>query len=65
MVYLIKSDMSLSENTDAFALVSAKLKCQILFQVISDAIKIGLYHAVAIEISERKKFLNSASLFFL
>ena len=56
--------MSLSENTDAFALVSTKLKYQILFQGISDATKIGLYYSVAIEISESKKSLNSASHFF-
>ena len=31
MVYLTKTDMSLSEITDVFAFVSAKLKCQILF----------------------------------
>ena len=64
MVYLVKTDMSLSENTDAFALVSTKLKYQILFQEISDATKIGLYYSVAIEISESKKSLNSASHFF-
>ena len=62
---VIKTDMSLSENTDVFTLISAKLKCQILFQDTSDATKIGLYHAVATEISESKKFLNSASYFFL
>ena len=65
MLYLTKTDMSLSENNDAFALVSAKLKYQILFQGISDATKIGLYHALAIENSESEKFLNSAWHFFL
>ena len=65
MVYLIKTDMSLSENTDAFALLSAKLKCQTLFQGVPDATKIGVYHAAAIENSESKHFLNSASHFFL
>ena len=63
MVYLIKTDMS--ENTDAFALVSAKLKCQIVFQGIPDATKIGLCHAVVIVNSESKKFLHSASHFVL
>ena len=62
---VIKTNMSLSENTDVFALISAKLKCQILFQETSDATKIGLYHGVAIEISESKKFLTSASHIFL
>ena len=56
--------MSLSENTDACPLISAKLKCQILFQGISEATKIGLYHAVAIETSESKKVFNSASHLF-
>ena len=64
MVYLTKTDMSLSENNDAFAVVSAKLKYQILFQGISDATKIGLYHALAIENSESEKLLNSAWHFF-
>ena len=65
MVYLIKTDMSLSENTDAFALLSAKLKGQILFQGVPDATKIGIYHAATIENSESKNFLTSASHFFL
>ena len=60
MLYLTKTDMSLSENNDAFALVSAKLKYQILFQGISNATKIGLNHALAIENSDSEKFLNSA-----
>ena len=58
-VYLIKVDMSFSWNTDVFVLASTKLKCQILFRGISDATKIGIYYAVAIENLERKKFLNS------
>ena len=42
MVYLIKVDMSFNQNTDIFVSVSAKLKCQILFQGISDATKIDI-----------------------
>ena len=57
MVYLIKVDMSFSENTDVFVSVSAKLKCQILFQGISDATKVIIYHAVNIGISEKKSSL--------
>ena len=64
MVYLTKIDTSLSENTDAFVLVSAKLKCQILFQGIFDATKIDLYHAITKENSESGKLLNTASHFF-
>ena len=63
VVYLIKADMSLSENTDSFALASATLRCQVLFQGISDATKIGLYYAAAIENSKSKTFLHSASNF--
>ena len=60
MVYLVIVDMSFSQDTDALVLVSAKLRCQILFKGISDATKIGIYHAVAIENSEGKKFLKFA-----
>ena len=45
MVYLIKVDMSFSQNADAFVLPSPKLQCQILFQGISSDTKIGMYPA--------------------
>ena len=64
IVYLIKVDMSFSENTDAFVLVSAKLKCQILFQGISDATKIGIYHAVTVENLEKKCSLIRLHFYF-
>ena len=63
IVYLIKVDMSFSENTDAFVLVSAKLKCQILFQGISDA-TIGIYHAVTVENLEKKCSLIRLHFYF-
>ena len=43
----------------------AKLRCHILLQGISDATNVVIYHAVTIEKSERKKFLNSVSRFVL
>ena len=52
--------MSFNLNTDAFVLVSAKLKCQILFQGISDATKIG---TEPLKIQRVK--INLASHFFL
>ena len=57
--------MSLTENTDVFAFVSAKLRCHVLFEEISDPTKVDLYHVVAIENSESKKFFNLASHFVL
>ena len=56
IVYLIKVDMTFRSNTDIFVSVSAKLKCQILFQGISDAIKIDIYHSVTIGNFEKKSF---------
>ena len=41
----------------------AKFKCQILFQWISDAINIVTYHAVTIEESVKKEFLDLDSRF--
>ena len=57
VVYLIQVDMSFSQNIDVFLSVSVKLKCQILFQVISDATKIVLYQAVTIGNPEKKSSL--------
>ena len=54
MVCVIKVDMSFSQNTDVFVSVFAKLMLQILFQGISDATKIVIYHAVTIGNSEEK-----------
>ena len=54
MMCVIKVDMSFSQNTDVFVSVFAKLRFQILFQGISDATKIVIYHAVTIEIQRKK-----------
>ena len=46
-------------------MVAAKFKCQVLFQGISDATSMVIYHAVTIEKSEENKFLNSVFTFSL
>ena len=56
-------DMSFSYNTDDFALVSAKFKCQILFQRISDATNMVIYHAITIEKLDRKSSLIQFHVF--
>ena len=43
-VYLIMTDVSFSYHINNFVLVSAQLKCWILFQGVSDASKIVIYH---------------------
>ena len=47
-MYLIMVDISFGEITDDFSLVSAKFKCQILLQGISDATNTVICHAVTI-----------------
>ena len=44
-------------------MVTAKSKCQNLFQKISDATSTGIYRAVTNEKSEKKKLLSSVSYF--
>ena len=66
MVYLIKTDIILSENSDTLALFSARLKYQTLFQVVSDATKVDdLHHAVATKNSDSKKSLIQLYIFFI
>ena len=65
MMYLIMVDMSFSLNFNNFFLASAKFKCEILFQGISDTTNMVIHHAVTIEKSEKKKFLYSVSHFHL
>ena len=65
MVYLIKTDMISSENSDTLALVSAKLNCQALFRVVSDLTKVDLHHAVATKNSDSKKSLIQLYIFFI
>ena len=64
MVYLIKVDMSFSQNAHLFVLVSTKLKCQILSQAISDATKIDIYHAMTLEIQREKSSLIQLHISF-
>ena len=51
-------DRSFSQNTDQFFLVYAKFKCQILFQGISDATNMVIYHAITIEKSEKGSLIQ-------
>ena len=46
--------MSFSLNTDNFVLPSEKFKCHTLFQEISDASNVVIYHAVTFKLSEKK-----------
>ena len=63
MVYLIIVNMIFSESIDAFVLVSAKFKCQIMRQDIFDTTNIGIYYAVTISKSEKKKDLIQFQFF--
>ena len=64
IVYFINVDMSFTWNTDVFVSVSAKLKCKILFQGISDATKVDIYCAVTIRNLERKSSLIQLHISF-
>ena len=64
MVFLIKFDMNFSWNLNVFVSVSAKLKCQILFQGISDASKIDIYPATTNGNSEKKSSLIQLHISF-
>ena len=49
------ADMSFSLNCEVFVVVSAQFKSQILLQEIFEVTSIGIYHALTIEKSQKRK----------